>query len=149
MDSLNNLFWFRNDLRVADNPGLTRMADGSRLLCVYIWPRDVPWCNTVGVGVQRQRFLLESLLSLRRTLRAQGQELLVSDEPAERLLPRLVRQHRIARIGTAADPGIYEAWEVHRVSRATGIAVETHPGNSLYAIALHPSGCHWSDPAVV
>lgn len=129
---MTNLFWFRKDLRLEDNPGLVAMADANSLLCVYFWPRDIPWCNTRGLGDQRKRFLLESLRALHDQLRSRGQSLMVFDETPEMRLPQLIRKHRVARIGTDTAPGVYEAQEVARVSRITGLRVEQHRGNSLF-----------------
>jgi deoxyribodipyrimidine photolyase len=33
---MTDLFLFRNDLRVSDNPGLAYHGDGKALLCVYV-----------------------------------------------------------------------------------------------------------------
>jgi deoxyribodipyrimidine photo-lyase len=130
---VTHLFWFRNDLRLADNPGLSSMANADRLLCVYFWPRDVPWCNSRGMGPQRQRFLLESLAALRLELGAQGQELLVFHDAPENQLPKIVRQFRVGRIGVTATPGFYEKREIDLVSRRTGLSVEIQPGNTLFS----------------
>ena len=63
---MRTLYWFRNDLRIDDQPGLREAAGGSELLCVYLWPRQRPWCNTQGLGSQRARFISETLLELNR-----------------------------------------------------------------------------------
>ena len=129
---MTELFWFRNDLRLDDNPALARHAGGPALLCVYIWPRQLPWCNVTGRGKQRARFLLESLASLQRELRARGQDLLVLREPPERCLPRLVRQFSIGRIGVASCPGVYERREVAYLAQALDVPVVEHGSNSLF-----------------
>ena len=65
---MRTLYWFQQDLRLQDNPGLVRQADAEELLLLYIWPRNRPWCNVTGMGAQRERFLLESLQALREDL---------------------------------------------------------------------------------
>ena len=65
---MRSLFWFRQDLRVNDNPGVLAQKDASQLLLVYLWPKERPWCNVNGMGKQRRRFLLESLQALRNEL---------------------------------------------------------------------------------
>ena len=74
---MRTIYWFRNDLRLHDNPGLLEQQDADALLLVYIWPKHRPWCNTVGMGVQRSRFLRESLMELDDKLKEKGQRLLV------------------------------------------------------------------------
>ena len=69
---MRKLYWFQNDLRVQDNPGLLAQQDAERLLLVYLFPVNRPWCNVTGMGAQRERFLRESLQSLQRELGALG-----------------------------------------------------------------------------
>jgi deoxyribodipyrimidine photo-lyase len=134
------LYWFRNDLRLDDNPGLVACAADSRLLCVYFWPRSLPWCNVTGMGVQRRRFLLESLACLQRQLREKGQDLLISTGSPEKLIPQLVLRHRLARVGTAQVPGTYESMEIERVRGALAVPLVLYRGNTLFdAPTLPPS----------
>ena len=39
MSTKNNIsiFWFRQDLRIADNPGLTKAVEGGNVLPIYIY----------------------------------------------------------------------------------------------------------------
>ena len=66
---MRKLYWFQNDLRLQDNPGLLAQADAGQLLLVYCWRDNRPWCNLTGIGNQRQRFLLESLQALKTSHR--------------------------------------------------------------------------------
>ncbi|MEZ5568032.1 MAG: DASH family cryptochrome [Halioglobus sp.] len=134
------LFWFRNDLRIDDNIGLTAMAGGRRLLCVYCWPRSVPWCNVTGMGAQRRRFLLESLACLQRSLRERGQELLVLHEAPEVALPRLAQRYGISRAAVAAGPGVFEIRELAQVRAGLPVPLEVFPGNTLFEPPRLPWG---------
>ena len=87
---MKTLYWFRNDLRVSDNPGLCHYLRSEALLLVYIWPLARPWCNVNGMGTQRERFLLESLQALRADLAELGQDLLLVHGSPELIIPRLV-----------------------------------------------------------
>ncbi|MDN3685411.1 deoxyribodipyrimidine photo-lyase [Vibrio sinaloensis] len=45
------LYWFTNDLRVADNPLLTEAAsEVDQLICVYLYPQLTPffWLNSLA-----------------------------------------------------------------------------------------------------
>ena len=88
---MRRLYWFQNDLRLADNPGLAAQAEGEQLLLLYLWPRQRPWCHQNEPGPQRQRFLVESVRALREALAALGQDLLVLQGSPELVIPQLFR----------------------------------------------------------
>lgn len=75
------IYWFRNDLRLHDNPSLRRAIDASKtLLCVYCHETPVtlgPW-GFERVGPHRRRFLSQGLMSLRSALESKGQVLVES-----------------------------------------------------------------------
>ena len=129
---MRQLFLFRNDLRLADNPGLLAHARGEALLCVYCWPNQPAWCNLTGVGEQRERFLRESLRSLHHELQTMGQVLLVLHTDPRAALPQLVNAFDIERVGTSAAPGTYERDQLERLREALDVPVEVHGANSLY-----------------
>ena len=49
-----SIFWFRQDLRVADNPGLTKAVENGSVLPVYIMimltPKNMRWDRQVNGG---------------------------------------------------------------------------------------------------
>ena len=135
---MTELYWFRNDLRIEDNPGLAVHAEASRLLCVYFWPRQIPWCNLTGMGEQRKRFLLETLAALQAELRERDQELMVLHGSPARWLPELVERFSVRRAGVSRVPGVYERWEVDRVARVLEIPLLVHEGNTLFSAAQLP-----------
>ena len=75
--AMRYLHWFQTDLRLDDNPTLSSTLSADSLLCVYLLPKPRPWCNLVGLGAQRDRFLRESLQELREQLQSLGQDLMV------------------------------------------------------------------------
>jgi deoxyribodipyrimidine photo-lyase len=88
------LVWLRDDLRVHDNPSLSAGADADRVVPVYVVdPRAIdPSGGSFGlpkIGPSRARFLRESLLDLRGSLRERGGDLVVRRGRPERVLPRL------------------------------------------------------------
>jgi deoxyribodipyrimidine photo-lyase len=126
------LYLFRADLRLDDNPGLLAHARADSLLCVYCWPSAPPWCNLVGLGDQRERFLLESLQALHKELQALGQGLLVLKTDPRGAMMQLVEQFSISRLGTSAVPGHYEQKQLGGVLEQLRIPLDVHPGNSLF-----------------
>ncbi|MEZ5501672.1 MAG: DASH family cryptochrome [Halioglobus sp.] len=140
---MTELYWFRSDLRLDDNPGLYFHAGAASLLCVYLWPPQVPWCNVNGIGVHRLRFLHETVAQLQQALRERGQDLLVVRGSPSQVLPRLVEQFGVARMGVASAPGVYEHRDTDHLARALDIPVTVHEGNTLFAaadIAALPGG---------
>jgi deoxyribodipyrimidine photo-lyase len=129
---MRKLYWFRHDLRLNDNPGLLAQADADRLLLVYIWPQNRPWCNVTGMGVQRERFLRESLQALQRELQKLGQNLLVLHGSPETIIPDLVRDYGIDRAATSRAPGYYERKAVEQLRQRLDIPLAVHETGTLF-----------------
>jgi deoxyribodipyrimidine photo-lyase len=85
--------WFRDDLRVRDNPTLADAAEtATTLLPVYVFdPRDrgETQYGTEKLGAHRARFRRESVLDLRESLRERGGELIVRRGRAESVVPEI------------------------------------------------------------
>lgn len=125
------LLWFRDDLRLSDNPALRAALDHGPLICLYILDTST---QRRPLGGAARWWLSRSLRALSETIAAKGGELLVLlGDPAE-LLPDVVR---------AADVG-YVAWNrryddaaiaLDKAMKATlteaGIAVESFNANLL------------------
>lgn len=76
-----SIYWFRNDLRVADNFALLQaIAQSKHLIPLYVINPDV-FSNTAfgfpRTGAFRTQFLLESLLNLRQQLQHLGSDLVI------------------------------------------------------------------------
>ena len=104
------IVWFRNDLRVHDNyilktamntverSNLKNKAGGAKvtteILPVFCFdPRFYDAMTPFGTkkcGFNRTRFMLESVANLRKNLQAVGSDLIVSHEPVETFIPKLV-----------------------------------------------------------
>jgi deoxyribodipyrimidine photo-lyase len=83
------LGWFRNDLRLSDNPALAAAVDrGGPVLPVFIWPseEDEPWLP----GAASRWWLNRSLASLSADLERRGSRLIIRRGPAEKALDDLV-----------------------------------------------------------
>lgn len=135
---MTELYLFRNDLRLEDNPGLLAHAHADALLCVYCWPSTPPWCNLTGLGEQRERFLLESLQALHTELQALGQGLLVLHTDPRRAIVQLMEQLAITRVGTSATPGYYEDQQIRSIAKRIQVPLEVHPGNTLFDVQQLP-----------
>ncbi|MBO1740473.1 deoxyribodipyrimidine photo-lyase [Leifsonia sp. TF02-11] len=83
--------WFRDDLRVGDNPALdAAVRSGRPVVCVYLWDDVSPGLRPPG-GASRW-WLHHSLLALDAELRDRGSRLLVRRGAAETELAALVAE---------------------------------------------------------
>ncbi len=92
-----HIHWFRNDLRVIDQPFTQELSSKSAFFGIYIIdPRTYKWLNYGfrKTGLKRFQFLRENLIDLQRSLRSLGSELIVRVGHPEKLLPELVKQHK-------------------------------------------------------
>ncbi|HEY7775485.1 MAG TPA: DASH family cryptochrome [Kineobactrum sp.] len=128
---MRELFWMQLDLRLHDNPGLLSHCAASELLLVYIWQEPQPWCNLRGIGTQRRRLLLEHLAALRAQLQELGQDLLFLEGRPEQILPALVQQLQIERVGTSRCPGTHEAQTLGQLRDRLSVPLQVHGGNTL------------------
>lgn len=135
---MRSLYWFQGDLRLADNPGLASLEGAEGALLVYLMPLNRPWCNLTGMGVQRERFLRESLEALIAALAPYGQNLLVLEGSPELVIPDLVRDYRIDVVATSAVPGFYERKSLERLRARLDVPLEVHRANALYDRAALP-----------
>ena len=129
---MKTLYWFQNDLRLQDNPGLLAQAGSEQLLLVYCWREFRPWCNLRGLGAQRQRFLVETLQALREELADLGQQLVIVNGDPESEIPALVQRHHIDRVATAHTHGYYEQQTLAALERLMPVPVDVFDSNSLY-----------------
>lgn len=131
------LLWFRNDLRLTDNPALVWAAEqGGAVIPVFIWsPEDeAPW----SPGAASRWWLHQSLLALDSALRGRGLRLILR---SGRELPAL--KELIAKTGAVAvawnrryEPGMVVREERLREGlRSSGVAFQ-----SFNASLLHEAG---------
>ena len=70
-----SIYWFRDDLRLADLPGLAAAAQAGSVVPVFV--RDPDLGDAWRIGSASQWWLHHSLLSLRTSLAEQGLELIL------------------------------------------------------------------------
>lgn len=85
-----SLVWFRDDLRVADNPALTEACARGGVLAVYVLDEESEGVRPHGSA--SRWWLHHSLESLREGLDRLGIELLLRRGPAAVVLPELIRE---------------------------------------------------------
>ncbi|MES2416728.1 MAG: DASH family cryptochrome [Bacteroidota bacterium] len=96
------LVWFRNDLRLHDNEMLVEaIAKSDCILPVYFFdPRQFEHTqyHTLKTGVNRTRFLLQSVEALRLSFKDLGGDLLIVNGKPEDFLPDLVHKYAITEV---------------------------------------------------
>ena len=96
------LVWFRNDLRVHDNEILLEAVKRSeQIVPVYCFdPRyfELTRYGTRKTGALRTRFLLESVASLRESLKQLGGELVIRTGKPENILPEICDSYGVTEV---------------------------------------------------
>jgi len=109
-----SIYWFRNDLRLADNPALLdACAASDRLVLVYVRSPDEVRATRWGFprwGAHRRQFRDQALDGLRAAIARKGGELRVIDGQPEQEIPALARQIGADRVFcetiAAPDPSL-------------------------------------------
>jgi deoxyribodipyrimidine photo-lyase len=121
------LYWFRNDLRLSDNPALRRAcAQATHLLPVFCIPP--PTTTAWGferVGPHRRALLSSALRELQTSLAAAGSGLFILNGAPVDVLPQLMRNVGATAIFCEDIAAPEEMAEVAAL-RDAGIAVHTH-----------------------
>lgn len=91
------IMWFRNDLRLTDNPALSAaLQQHEVILPVYILDERLLQPDRWGftrMGPYRLQFLIESLEDLKADLKEKGSDLLVQIGKPEEAIPALAQAH--------------------------------------------------------
>ncbi|WP_438961854.1 DASH family cryptochrome [Nonlabens sp.] len=107
---MNNLVWFRNDLRIQDNHSLKSACDqeGDVIAVYFFDPRfynksdfdlDINVTLPFGkTGKYRAQFIREAIADLKAGLEEHGIPLLVFNDRPENVIPRLVQEYDITDI---------------------------------------------------
>ncbi|XP_029901293.1 cryptochrome-2-like isoform X2 [Myripristis murdjan] len=133
---VNSVHWFRKGLRLHDNPALQRALDGADTVrCVYVLD---PWfAGSANVGLNRWRFLLESLEDLDSSLRKLNSRLFVVRGQPTDVFPRLFKEWNVTRLTFDYDSEPYgRERDAAILKMAQSYGVETHVCNlnTLYSL---------------
>ena len=131
--------WFRSDLRVQDNPALHAACSNREPVLAFYFFTPEQFAEH-DMGLTRQRFIIENLLSLTQDLQKIGVPLLAErckrfDDSVQKLLT-LCRQHGISQVHFNEE---YELNERRRDTQAfslltkADIAVQRHQDQTLLA----------------
>jgi deoxyribodipyrimidine photo-lyase len=142
------IYWFRNDLRVDDNPAFTQVHQcAQQVLPVFCHTAS----NSQGlattrwgferVGAHRQRFLSDGLHDLAANLQMQGSALVQLCGAPQHSLAAAVRAVNASHVVCEEIAAPHEQQEVHAL-RAAGVRVDTVWQSSLLEPAQLPFASH-------
>jgi deoxyribodipyrimidine photo-lyase len=124
--SERSLFWFRRDLRLADNPALLAALDeGKDCLAIFVMDLEIAERS----GPYRRAYLADSLRSLDESL---GGRLAVINGRAHKVIPRVVKDYGVTSIHAAKSFTRYGLQD-EAALLAGGVEIE-YTGSS-YAVA--------------
>jgi deoxyribodipyrimidine photo-lyase len=115
MSQTTTLLWFRQDLRVHDQPALRAAAACGKVLPVYVLDETGPWAP----GGASRWWLHHSLKSLAADLARRGASLVLRRGDPRQIIPALAREVGAASVhaGFAHEPG----WRAHDRHIATSL----------------------------
>ena len=116
------LYWFRRDLRLADNPTFNALAERvDRLICVYVEGQDQELQSQLlepRSSIFKQSFEQQSVSALALALEQKKQHLLVLESPAQNALIDLIKGYSVTHLGVDSHPGVNEARAVKNLQVA-------------------------------
>jgi deoxyribodipyrimidine photo-lyase len=139
--------WFRDDLRVDDNPTLAdAVAAADEVVPVYVADlrrRGETRYDTDKRGPRRARFRRESLQDLRAALRERGGDLVVRSGRVETVVPDLAARVDADAVYAQTKPATEELEREHAVHEAlpADVTLERRWTHTLYHIEDLPTPC--------
>ena len=127
------LIWFRDDLRLADNPALTAACEAGRpVVCLYVLDEESEGMRPLG-GAARW-WLHGSLDRLGAALAGHGQKLILRRGPAGAIVPDVARSAGVARVYWNRRYGRETEVDaaVTAKLRAASVTVESFQANLLF-----------------
>ncbi len=134
MSARVSLLWFRQDLRLGDNPALRAATKrGGLIIPVFIWgpEEEEGWAP----GGASRWWLHQSLASLSHELQERGSRLVIREGPALQTLRELVRETHADAVfwNRRYEPAITERdVAIQEALQAAGVMVETHNASLLF-----------------
>lgn len=126
------MMWFRNDLRLADNPALHAAVKRGAILPLFI---NESHPEAWRPGAASRWWVSHSLAALDESLRTKGGGLtILSGDPAE-VLARLAKEHGVDTVywNTRFEPHLFALdQEIRRLLKQQGIQVQTFNASLLF-----------------
>ncbi|KAM3851165.1 cryptochrome-2 [Vipera latastei] len=129
-----SVHWFRRGLRLHDNPALqAAIREATSVRCIYILD---PWfAASSAVGINRWRFLLQSLEDLDNSLRKLNSRLFVVRGQPTDVFPRLFKEWGVTHLTFEYDSepfGKERDAAIVKLAKEAGVEVTTENSHTLY-----------------
>jgi len=128
-----SLYWFRDDLRLSDLPGLAAAAARGGVVPVYV--RDIELGSEWKLGSASQWWLHHSLDQLQKAFEALGVPLILRTGDTKKTLCRLAREVGATHVYCSRQ---YQPWaaaletDLHADLGAQGVELKRYPGTLLH-----------------
>lgn len=116
MDQKNAIFWFRQDLRLSDNPALFELSKGHKILPIYI--QDDEAAGEFKIGEASRWWLHNSLLSLNESL---DDKLNVYSGNSLETILKIIKEHNIEAVYWNR---CYEPWRIRDDSKIKATLID-------------------------
>ena len=129
------IVWFRQDLRLADNPALSRAAEAGDIIPVYVLPPETGRRDGFANGGASRWWLHHSLTALDAALRDKGSRLVVRQGDPIEVLPALVAGTNASGVvwNRRLEPaGIEVDRELKRRLHEASVEARSFEGNYLH-----------------
>lgn len=133
MNSWTTIVWFRQDLRLADNPALYHAAVRGQVIPVFVWAPDEE--GRWPPGAASRWWLHHSLVRLDESLREAGSRLIIRRGPTQRALEGLIEETGARAVfwNRRYEPAAVKRDRAVKVALAArGITAESFNGSLLH-----------------
>jgi deoxyribodipyrimidine photo-lyase len=131
----SSLLWFRNDLRLADNPALAAaLSSADKLTLLYVLDDDAPGAWRMG-GASRW-WLHHSIASLAQSISSRGAKLMLRRGSARKIIPELAAELKVTEVHAGRS---FEPWaraqdrDIAMALKSAGIVFKRHLSALLFA----------------
>lgn len=132
MKNKKTIIWFKNDLRISDNPALSEALKNGRILPIYILEENE---QKLILGDAQKWWLYNSLKKLHNNLQSYGSKLVLKKGVAKKILTELVEKTNSDAVywNRCYDPySIKKYTEIKKILTSSGIEVKSFNGSLLF-----------------
>ena len=137
---VTNIFWFRNDLRIEDNPSLMYAINHSDFVIpIYIIEQSELENDRWGfpkIGDHRRKFIYESILDLKEKLKSKGSDLLIEIGDSKKIIQRICEEYSINEIFATREITSEELALEEEINSITKLNLLNY--NTLYQVEKLP-----------